>query len=187
MNIIELRALKNRYSKKYYQEHKDEVRAYHKQYDVLHHEEILANKRKYYQCNRTKILKEHKLHRVKYLTRERANRTKNYRSYWSQETIQSHRRRGFKVLITRKELLELAEHSNDCYICGRLLDWSPDKHQTIPTSPTLDRVDNETIIKISNVKIACHRCNTVKRTMTISDFIVFCKTIATKFSEGGPS
>ena len=49
------------------------------------------------------------------------------------------------------------------------------------TSPTLDRLDNENVIRSDNVLVLCYQCNATKRDRTLSEFFDYCNAVVTKF------
>jgi len=49
-------------------------------------------------------------------------------------------------------------------------------------SPTLDRLDNENVIKRDNVLILCYQCNATKRDRTLREFLDYCRAITAKFA-----
>ncbi len=48
-------------------------------------------------------------------------------------------------------------------------------------SPTLDRLDNETVIRKNNITILCYKCNATKRDRTLSEFLDYCKAVVSRF------
>lgn len=48
-------------------------------------------------------------------------------------------------------------------------------------SPTLDRLDNEEVIRSDNVLILCYKCNATKRDRTLKEFLDYCRVVVTKF------
>lgn len=92
---------------------------------------------------------------------------------WATSTLATHRRRGFKVTLTLKELLDLARDKKSCPICSTKLDWTTGtKDRKIKSnSPTLDRKNNEDFLSKENAQIICHGCNAGKRTLTMEQFI----------------
>lgn len=48
-------------------------------------------------------------------------------------------------------------------------------------SPTLDRLDNESVIRKDNVATLCYRCNATKRERTLKEFLEYCNAVVTKF------
>jgi len=112
--------------------------------------------------------------------------------YWATTTISGHKSRGFIASFGRNELVALAKKSPSCYICGAPLDWTvgTKNGRVRPNSPTMDRLYRDTsnlrykILKLKDVGIACHRCNTVKSTMTLPEFNRYCKRVVARFAAG---
>lgn len=119
---------------------------------------------------------------AKRLESGKRSRAKNPRRFWASVTLSLHREK-FTVLISLEELCRLAEQINTCYICDTELDWSSGNKggKAQVNSPSLDRVGNEKIMTLDNVKISCYRCNNSKRESSLSDFIDYCKRIAEKY------
>lgn len=49
-------------------------------------------------------------------------------------------------------------------------------------SPTLDRLDNEQIIRSDNILILCYQCNATKRDRTLKEFLDYCRAVSVKFT-----
>lgn len=102
-------------------------------------------------------------------------RLQNVYRYWAEHSIHGHTRRGHTINITVDELETLARDSKNCYICGRELDWEygllVDKRlQKNLIVPSLDRMNNENNLSLTNIKICCLRCNTLKSDLPLEDF-----------------
>lgn len=156
------------YSKKYRESHRKEA----KEYREKNRDKINAYKRKYYQ--------EHKDKKIRQSTKWRAE---NIERSWATNSIYSHRKRGMIVEFTAEELLS-AHDTSFCAICGQELNWciSEKRGLKIKGSPTIDRIDNDTTMTISNVQIVCSKCNTMKQDLTMKQFIEYCTLISNKFS-----
>ncbi len=101
---------------------------------------------------------------------------------WTHASLAGHRRRGFQVLITSQELYELASKTDACFICGRQLDWQlGNKGNWKQNSPTLDRLDNQSVVTKESVAILCYMCNATKRDRSLKQFVEYCSYVATKF------
>lgn len=97
---------------------------------------------------------------------------------WAQNSIATHKRRGFDIRITWKRLEEIAKATTRCLLCGVELNWGPKKcGHLILESPTLDRINNEDYISEDNTMIVCWRCNSSKQSRTLKEFIDYCKLI----------
>src|SRR5574344_770488 len=147
---------------------KDKKREYMKKYYVSHKEHI----RRYNSNNRERL-------------RESAIEYKieHYRRLWSCYTLGGHRRYGYNVTITPDELHEIALKTERCFYCNELIDWSPRKGKLNVRSPSLDRSNNEKEMRIDNVKIICHLCNTTKQQRTHEEFLDYCYQIAARFEK----
>jgi len=106
---------------------------------------------------------------------------KNPIKYWASKTIQSHKRKGFKVLLTTTELHTLAKSITHCSFCGIELDYNPKgRSGWHRNSPSMDRIDNKKVIAMDDIQIICAQCNSAKSTMSIEEFIEYCQTIVEK-------
>jgi len=64
-----------------------------------------------------------------------------------------------------------------------MLDWRlGNKGHMHNKSPTLDRLDNEKVIRRDNVLILCYQCNATKRDRTLNEFLDYCRAITAKFA-----
>ncbi len=113
---------------------------------------------------------------------EREYALKNPRRRWAHACLGGHRRRGITVEMTSKELFQLASRTDSCFICGCQLDWQlRNKGKMKKDSPTLDRLDNERVIRKENVAILCYRCNATKRDRTLKRFVEYCDAVVARF------
>jgi len=107
---------------------------------------------------------------------------KNPRRRWAIACLSGHRRRGYVTEITSKELYKMALKTEKCLICETQLDWRlGNKGRMNRNSPTLDRVDNEDVIRIDNIAILCYRCNATKRDRTLREFLDYCNAVIVRF------
>lgn len=107
---------------------------------------------------------------------------KNPRRRWAIACLSGHRRRGYAIEMTCKELYALASMTDNCFICQAPLEWQlGNKGHMNNRSPTLDRLDNENVIKKENVLILCYQCNATKRDRTLQEFLDYCKGVAIRF------
>ena len=105
------------------------------------------------------------------------------REYWAYSTMFGHKRRGCEVLVSRKELIDLAYSVDFCEICGDSLDWGliGKNGSPLDNSPTLDRTNQEKVLALHNVQIVCSRCNVSKNSRTMQEFIDYCKLVAQRY------
>ncbi len=123
--------------------------------------------------------KDHPEFRPRY---EKNYRRQNPRKRWASACLSGHRRRGHVIELTYTELCELAMKTDSCFICDTQLDWRlGDKGRMKNNSPTLDRVDNESVIRKNNITILCYKCNATKRDRTLKEFLDYCRAVAKKF------
>lgn len=97
-------------------------------------------------------------------------------------TLNDHKRNGYKMNMTKLELEILAQKTNKCIYCDEILNYNRgDKHKSMSNSPSLDNINNIKILSINDVRIICHRCNTIKSNMSHIEFIEYCKKVYIKF------
>jgi hypothetical protein len=48
-------------------------------------------------------------------------------------------------------------------------------------SPSLDRLDNEDVIRKDNILILCYKCDATKRDRTMEEFLSYCGAVVSKF------
>jgi len=100
---------------------------------------------------------------------------------WTSYTLSSHKQRGYEIQIDLDEMYAKALLSFNCTICNCELDWNKGKEKFQENSPTLDRVDNENVLRLDNIQIICHRCNRMKGTMALAEFIGYCEKVYKRF------
>ncbi len=101
------------------------------------------------------------------------------RSWWVKCTLRSHRNAGIDVRICEEELKNFTCRIRNCEFCGCVLSWG-NKGSVCDTSPTLDRVNNETFIDNKNFIIVCHLCNRTKQSRTLQQFFDYCELIISR-------
>ncbi|RLC86712.1 MAG: hypothetical protein DRJ03_08035 [Chloroflexi bacterium] len=111
-------------------------------------------------------------------------RASNPKRYWAMIALKGHRRRGFNIEITTDNLFDLAENTEECWICGCKLDWSICTKSGKPqsNSPSLDRIDNGNVLTLNNIQIICYRCNVAKSMMSMKEFVEYCKNVVDRNS-----
>ncbi len=102
-------------------------------------------------------------------------RLKNVKRVWSSATLYKHKARGYKVLITQKELLDIIERTPRCVYCGVEFDWEGSRHSE--SFASLDRTDNEMVLRADNSQIICRLCNRTKQNRTHSQFLDYCNLV----------
>ena len=138
------------------------------------HPDCKECRRKFYKRNREKILKYHKEYREKNREKLRERNQKwrenNPIKVWCDNSVGSHKDRGFDVRFKRKDLYIIAKKIKNCPICDRNLDWDYGTGINSNT-PTLDRKYNENFLTLDNTWIICKRCNESKSDRTIKELI----------------
>ena len=131
-----------------------------------------------YEYSRT-YFREHPEFRHRY---DKEFRIRNSRKRWASACLSGHKRKGYVIQITFNELSEMASRTELCYLCGNPLDWQlGNKGHMNNRSPTLDRLDNERVIRNDNILILCYQCNATKRDRTLKEFLDYCRAVAKKF------
>lgn len=194
LGISKCKECDRKYAKKYEIKNKEKREAYRRNPEVRRH-------RKKYMQNYVKrvdvvgkLKKYHKKYNAKY---EKKLETKEYRKewrvehpkeFWASSTLSYHKRKEHKIEITKKQIYGFINNIENCTICGKELNFLPYKNHgkrtgPISNSPSLDRVDNEKIIKLNNIQILCYECNTTKGKRTMKEFIDYCKKVTLKYSK----
>lgn len=102
--------------------------------------------------------------------------------YWSQNAFSYHKRSGFVMQLSAKELASMARETQVCCVCGVVLDWLSQTCGGL-ANPTLDRIANGQIISRETAQIICRKCNIAKNDRPMDDFIAYCQMVATKFAK----
>lgn len=121
--------------------------------------------------------------------RDKVNKTKSEhirrfpKIKWAESTLESHKKKGIIIEITVKELRLFIEDKTHCCLCDKELDFSyGNKSGKIQlNSPSLDRINNEGVINITNIQIVCNECNKTKGVKPMKEFIEYCDMISKKF------
>ncbi len=121
-----------------------------------------------------------KLNPLKLRNRENQYRKDNPVKRWANTSLCCHRKK-FRVNITVKELEELGKITSRCSLCDCWLSWGGNM-VVKDNSPSLDRIDNGSILSKDNIQIICHKCNCTKRNRTMKEFLDYCQVIVNKFN-----
>lgn len=100
---------------------------------------------------------------------------------WARMTLANHKRNGFVINISKKELTELASKTDKCVICDSPLTWGYMNGAKIRSRPSLDRTDNDIVVSYDTIQILCFRCNTMKGDRTMKEYVDYCTYVANKF------
>jgi 5-methylcytosine-specific restriction endonuclease McrA len=101
---------------------------------------------------------------------------------WSYRSYSSHKRK-YQIDFTLAWLESFALASPICAYCGATLDYNPPHNSDYDHRATLDRLNNESILTISNVRIVCYRCNNAKGNRTLSEYLLHCDAVLTHLSD----
>lgn len=102
--------------------------------------------------------------------------------HWARGTLRQHEKKGIKIEITPEELEEMADAVRYCPLCGCELKRTKGYGIRRDTT-TLDRINNENVIRRDNILIICDQCNRTKGERTLKEFIDYCKHITSIESE----
>lgn len=105
-----------------------------------------------------------------------AHRRKHPRRSWAISSLGNHIQAGYISKITVNDLYKLACKTTNCKYCDTTLIYM-NKGKMCYDSATLDRRNNEQIIRLDNIDIICCRCNKAKGDMTEVEFINYCNNI----------
>ena len=97
--------------------------------------------------------------------------------YWCKQSTTSHKK--YDLRIDEYDLFNYAKDKGNCEYCDVGLEWSYKDKIGKPksNSPSLDRMNNEEIITLDNIRICCHKCNTTKSNRTLQEFVDYCKKV----------
>lgn len=131
--------------------------------------------RKYYARDRDKVLETQRLKRrgnPKYyggMTIGYANSIVGWSKYKTNSLIASAKKRGHEFDITYKDILSLV--TNVCPVLGIRLDYSLGSHKKkiLPSSPSVDRIDNTKGYVKGNIIIVSQRANKIKYDLRVSE------------------
>jgi hypothetical protein len=120
--------------------------------------------------------------------KDKAQQAANHKRYaeehpfkvWASATLSDHKKKGIDIHMTTQELEAIAMHVTNCEYCGCKIVYR-NKGGQCEQSATLDRVNNENVVRFDNIRIVCNSCNATKRTRTFREFIQYCKMVADKF------
>ncbi len=99
--------------------------------------------------------------------------------YWAMGVIKSHKKVGYIVKITYKELEKVAKSTVYCQFCNVILKYGRGGHLT--NSASIDRTNNGKKLTSKNTCIICITCNTTKGSKTFNEFVCYCNMIAKSF------
>lgn len=171
--LNQCKACRAKYRSEYRATHREQIRVKNKEWNAKHHEEKHAYNQAYRAANYQKL-------HAQEMNRARQYREANPYKDWALRVVSVHKTKRFNVELNSTELETLARKTANCNLCNVPLDWIK-RTQTNPSSPTLDRTDNENTLTEATVQIVCKRCNTAKSDMTLKAFIDYCEMVAVKF------
>ena len=114
---------------------------------------------------------------------QKKNITANPKLAWSRSKIYCHIRSGYQVEFTTSQLADFVKDIEICSFCNVKLDWGfrYDGTGRNRLRPSVDRIDNEKILRLNNIQIICWRCNATKYDRTMKEFVDYCKMMANKY------
>lgn len=101
--------------------------------------------------------------------------------WFCSQTISRHKISGYTVLFNARELFNKLKDITDCYLCGLPIVFETEKRINKKSGPSLDRIDNDTVLTLDNVKLVHWSCNTHKQNKTLKEFVEFCRSVASRF------
>jgi hypothetical protein len=106
---------------------------------------------------------------------------RNDRERWASTSITGHKKSGYTILFSSKELAAFAKTIDNCPICGKLLCWT--NNMIKPDSPSLENLDTKDAMSISDITILCIECNTRKGRCTLENYIKYMEDSLPKLRE----
>lgn len=170
----------------WYLEHAEERKAYQRDYRAKHIEEINKNGRVYHAKNREKHNKNRCLYYVEHIEEKKAYDSVYYKTPKGKAVSKAHaqRRRARKKaaggILSQQDIASLFNHPILlCYYCGVRLNYGKK-----PVKATIDHIvplskggRNE----LSNLVLACGRCNMTKSAKLLEDFKMTVGTLGLSF------
>lgn len=128
------------------------LRKYRHEWYITNHQLCIGRASAWNKANK----KRHNEHGQKWKLLHRASR-------WASESLRRHKRMGYKIDddvtgTVIKQLLLNTEYI--CPICGVKMEHGDGC--ITPVSPTLDDIENTHHLQLSNIRVICHACNTMK-------------------------
>lgn len=152
------------YNKKYYQENKEKIKK-----AVTEYQKTIPYKpdkrRTYYEKYKDKAKEASKKRYFSISPLER----------WAKGAVYNHKYAGYVVEFTAERLMEIAMKITKCQICG--CDIKP-LTQRQPSGLTLDRMNNENVLREDNILLICRSCNNTKGSRTLKEFQEYCKMVS---------
>lgn len=129
---------------------------------------------KYYRNNKQKVAIKNKKWRINNKNRwvelgdewRKNNRIRDF----SFRALAHKRRKGYVIEMTADDIIKKCNETQNCPWCGVELDW----YGTINNQsrrPTLDRVNNENVIRPDNTQILCSKCNVTKQNRNMKELL----------------
>lgn len=142
-----------------------------------------GRKNKCKQCVSIESSSYYKLNRIISLRNRKLNRINNPIREIAQAVIDSHKRKGYIVIITKEELINKINEINKCAICNKTLSKVYGRGKIFDDSLSIDRINNEKELRNDNIQVVCHNCNVTKQNRTMEEFVNYCKVIYLKFGD----
>lgn len=142
-----------------------------------HLEEDRARSRAYWKEHRTEETMQEKREWAK---QDRKAHPEKYEAYRRnpenviRASLKNHERRGLKVKVTVEEALEVYRATPHCKYCGR--EMAPAKGIQ-ETSLSIDRINNEPVLRKDNIQFICHQCNMTKGNRTHEEFVAYMRNV----------
>lgn len=131
-------------------------------------------------CSNKSTMESYRKNPKRYYDSQKAWKKNNPIKAWATSSI-SHHRRYYRVDFDSAWLTELAHATTICPFCGTELHYQRGNGYKKHNTPSLDRMDNESILTKTNVMIICYNCNRAKSNRTLIEFVEYCKTVYDKY------
>lgn len=137
------------------------------------------------ECRNKQVRDSYQRRSIELKKRAREFRKVNPWYCWAYDSIRGHKQKrlGLTVQIDVKWLTELARRTTNCRICGQELLYLNQGRHGRGSSPSLDRINNESVLRPDNVQIICFSCNMTKWQRTMEEFIRYCGSVWWKFGK----
>lgn len=148
----------NRWQREYYQRHKN---------DPEYKAQKKASAQRYYQKNKEFIdaKRRRKMNIEKYREYRRNYKCFNPRGIFS-SVKSGAKKRGIAVAFTIDEFEKWwNEQPQICFYCKRTIEYIKSLNDSVNNRAkrlTIDRIDNQQVYSLGNIRLACYRCNQIK-------------------------
>jgi 5-methylcytosine-specific restriction endonuclease McrA len=150
-----------------------------KAYEITHVEERRESARIYREENGEHIKQLKKdwveANREQYLSVKADWRKDNHLRNLVGSVLSNHKAMGYSVEVSIEDVMEMYVSTTHCKYCG--VEMTHGNGKATKTSKSLDRTNNETVMRKDNIQVICRRCNTTKGDRSHADLIAYARKL----------